>query len=77
MNFPSEYSSYPNYTVMEFMLLDPIVTQRTEILLYPFTSFIAEVGGCLGLFIGFSFLCLYDELAKLMLNFYTSLCSLQ
>ena len=32
-----------------------------EILLYPFTSLIAEFGGSLGLFLGFSFMSIWQE----------------
>ena len=32
------------------------VTVKEEIFLYPFESFVAEFGGCLGLFLGVSFL---------------------
>ena len=32
-----------------------------EILLYPFTSLIAEFGGSLGLFLGFSFMAIWDK----------------
>ena len=46
-------------------------TERTEQLLYPLESFISEFGGALGLFLGFSFLMIWDavEVAlKLFLN---------
>ena len=33
---------------------------KEEALMYPATSFVAEVGGALGLFLGFSFLGLWD-----------------
>ena len=33
---------------------------KEEILLYPATSFLAEVGGAMGLFLGFSFLGLWE-----------------
>ena len=33
-----------------------------EVLLYPFTSLIAEFGGSLGLFLGFSFLAIWQEI---------------
>ena len=32
------------------------LTLKEETLLYPFESFLAELGGALGLFLGFSFL---------------------
>ena len=41
---------------------DPIISVKKEILVYPFTSLVAEVGGALGLFLGFSFLMLWDVL---------------
>ena len=34
----------------------------TEVLVYPFSSFLAEFGGALGLFIGFSFMMVWDFL---------------
>ena len=33
---------------------------KTEHLVYPFTSFLAEIGGALGLFLGISFLQLWE-----------------
>ena len=36
--------------------------ERTEQLLYPLVSFISEFGGALGLFLGFSFLMIWDAL---------------
>ena len=35
-----------------------------EILLYPFTSLIAEFGGSLGLFLGFSFMAIWHEVKE-------------
>ena len=43
--------SYSNYTRVE-----------TEELIYPLSSLVAEFGGTLGLFIGFSFMTLWDGL---------------
>jgi hypothetical protein len=40
---------------------------ETEVLVYPFSSFLAEFGGALGLFVGFLFLMLWDVL-QLVLN---------
>ena len=40
------------------------IPQKVEVLLYPFESLLAEFGGALGLFIGFSFLTIYDVLKK-------------
>ena len=38
------------------------VTVKQEIFIYPFSSFLAEVGGALGLFLGFSFFMFWDFL---------------
>ena len=42
------------------------LTLKQETLVYPTASFIAEVGGSLGLFVGFSFLNLWDYLLALL-----------
>ena len=39
---------------------------KEEALMYPATSFVAEVGGALGLFLGFSFLGLWDMIIKIV-----------
>ena len=36
------------------------VTRKEEVYMYPFRSFLAEFGGALGLFLGFSFLTVWD-----------------
>ena len=42
-----------------------------EIYVYPVTSFIGELGGSLGLFVGFTFLTIFDfyEVIMKMLNY--------
>ena len=35
-----------------------------EVLLYPFTSFVAEFGGALGLFLGFSFMTIWEQIRR-------------
>ena len=37
-----------------------VVLVEKEEEIFPFQSFVAECGGCLGLFIGFSFLLIWD-----------------
>ena len=37
-----------------------------EVLVYPLQSFVAEFGGCLGLFLGFSFMTIWDGLKSLV-----------
>ena len=61
---------YKEYTVVDEPLTigrDQMITLiratktvliRTEVLVYPFSSFLAEFGGALGLFVGFSFMIL-------------------
>ena len=44
-------------------------TKRTEVLLYPATSFVSEIGGSLGLFVGFSFWMIWD-VAELTIKFF-------
>ena len=36
------------------------IIEETEVLAYGFTSFLAEFGGALGLFLGFSFFSLWE-----------------
>ena len=38
---------------------------KTEVLIYPLSSLVAEFGGTLGLFLGFSFMALWDEIKLL------------
>ena len=47
-----------------FMLnfAETIMTVKKEVLTYPFTSFLAELGGALGMFLGFSLLMIWDYL---------------
>ena len=64
--YSHNYAPQLNATTLEIGLLNPVVTVRKESYLYPFSSFVAETGGTLGLFLGFSFLMAYDELSKLL-----------
>lgn len=41
------------------------VTLETEVLLYTWQDLVADISGTLGLFLGFSFMTLWDGLAKL------------
>ena len=47
-------------TTLSIILASSEVTTRRENFVYPLISFISEVGGALGLFLGFSFLSLWD-----------------
>ena len=44
--------------------VDNNIYVETEALLYPGTSLVAEIGGTLGLFIGFSFMILWDAIVR-------------
>ena len=46
--------------IMRLMRSTNAVLVKTEQLVYPFSSFLAEFGGALGLFLGFSFLWVWD-----------------
>ena len=45
---------------LQFGFSSTTVTIKEEAEVYPFTSFMAEVGGALGLFLGLSFLSFWD-----------------
>ena len=42
------------------------VTVKEEVLIYPITSFLAEVGGSLGMFLGFSLLMVWDVFSSVI-----------
>ena len=42
------------------MLANKKVKMRTEVMMYPWESFVSEFGGALGLFVGFSFMMFWD-----------------
>ena len=56
-----------NSTVFELYLGKNTVKIREEVLLYPFETLVAEYGGTLGLFCGFSFLLIWDGLVDMIL----------
>ena len=43
------------------------LTIKEEKLLYPFDSFLADFGGCLGLFLGLSFLSIWDMFVSILI----------
>ena len=45
---------------LEFILSSTDIVSRSEEKIYPFASFVAEFGGALGLFLGFSFIMVWD-----------------
>ena len=52
--------------ILYFILAEHEVTERTEVIFYPVESFVSELGGALGLFIGFSFKLVRDSFEYLM-----------
>ena len=64
-NFPCRYIEYqlvgepvpfdPKLQGIALLLTNLRITEKRETVLYPFESFLAEFGGALGLFVGFSF----------------------
>ena len=48
-------------------------TLEEEAYVYPFISFVAEFGGALGLFLGFSFLMVWDIIEPLVLIGYKNM----
>ena len=55
-----------NFTTLKIVFSKSSVVKRKEMLVYPLSSFVAEVGGTLGLFLGFSFLALWDMMENLL-----------
>ena len=54
-------AEYPqSYSGVGFSFANTEIIHKKEVLSYPFYSFVAEVGGSLGLFLGFSFIMLWD-----------------
>ena len=51
---------------MTFRIKDKIVNVRKQYVIYDFNSFIADVGGFMGLLLGFSLLSIYDEIEGLV-----------
>ena len=49
-----------NETTFGILMASKKVEKRTQIMMYPFPSFVSESGGALGLFVGFSFNMLWD-----------------
>ena len=57
------------YTVIGFEIIASATKFRNEIQIYPFVSFICDLGGSLGLFVGFSFLTLWDFFDIIFIKF--------
>ena len=64
-------STFVEKEVMRLILIQ--VTQFPKVLIYPWTSLVAEFGGTLGLFLGFSAMTLWDSLEWIALWKFSSL----
>ena len=49
-----------NHTILYMIMASTDVLEKQEELIYPFLSLVAEFGGSLGLFLGFSFMTVFD-----------------
>ena len=58
-------SPKPGYFAFFLWAVSKKTTVRTEQLIYPLSSLVAEFGGTLGLFLGFSFVTLWESLPLL------------
>ena len=59
-HFQAHYSGFYGPSGLLLENTSPFMTVESESLLYPLTSLVAEFGGTLGLFLGFSFMWLWD-----------------
>ena len=61
----SAFGADGKHLIVELWMTTTEVTVETEVLLYTWTHLVADVGGTLGLFLGFSFMTLWDGVAHL------------
>ena len=61
----SDYDETHFHLSVELWMATALVKVETEVLLYKWTDLVADVGGTLGLFLGFSFMTLWDGAARL------------
>ena len=58
--------SFFNTSLVSLVLASATVTKKTEVLMYPLESLVAEFGGAMGMFLGFSFMMFWDWLELLL-----------
>ena len=68
---PKRFSEGYTYFTLSYVSTDIVV--REEMLLFPLDSLVSELGGALGLFLGFSFFGLLSSLQTLAKRFYRSI----
>ena len=62
------YIDYPkDQVVFCLWAVSPYTQLEEEVLVFPFQSLMAEFGGSLGLFLGFSFMTIWDGMTSLVL----------
>ena len=61
MDFPKDKVGFCLWAVSQY------TQDEEEVLVYPFQSFMAEFGASLGLFLGFSFMTIWDGMKSLIL----------
>ena len=66
LNFLHKYTCVPGYM---FVLVNDELTIKTEAYLYDERSLLAEFGGALGLFLGFSFYMLWEIFEPIVNSF--------
>ena len=65
----SNYRTFPEDQISVCLWPVSQYTQvEEEVLVYPFQSFLAEFGGALGLFLGFSFMTIWDGMMGMMIS---------
>ena len=58
----------PHDTMIEFKIMEGSYQEREQYVLYDFNSFIADVGGFMGLLLGFSILSIYNDVMDMLVN---------
>ena len=64
----TESNISPHDTLLSFRIMQGSYQVMEQYLLYDFDSFIADVGGLMGLLLGFSVLSIYNEIMDLLVN---------
>ena len=64
---PVFFASPENTTGLSFGFSSNTMSVSEEVLIYPTTSFLAEAGGALGLFLGFNFVMVWDIIETILL----------
>ena len=60
--FPAEHKIKSEHFRFALWAVSSNIRVETEELIYPLSTLVAEFGGTLGLFLGFSFICLWDNI---------------